>query len=44
MDLEGFAINTYEEPPQTIILRLTREFDVVGEPALQEALDGLGQG
>ena len=44
MDLEGFAINTYEEPPQTIVLRLTGEFDLVCEPALQEALDGLGQG
>ena len=43
MNLEDFAINTYEEPPQTIILRLTGEFDLVGEPALQEALDRLGQ-
>jgi hypothetical protein len=44
MDLAAFAIDTYEEPPQAIVLRLTGEFDIVCEPALQEALDGLCHG
>jgi hypothetical protein len=38
MDIATFAIHTYEEPPQ---VRLVGEFDIVGEPALQQALDGL---
>ena len=41
MDFETFAIDIYEEPPQAIVLRLTGEFDLVSEPALQEALDDL---
>ena len=44
MDFETFAIDIYEEPPQAIVLRLAGEFDLVCEPALQEALDGLCQG
>lgn len=44
MDFETFAIDIYEQPPQAIVLRLAGEFDLVGEPALQEALDGLGHG
>ena len=44
MDFETFAIDTYEEPPQAIVLRLTGEFDLVSEPALQDALDGLCRG
>jgi hypothetical protein len=43
MDLGTFAIDVYEEPPQAVVLRLVGEFDLVGEPALQEALDGLGK-
>jgi anti-anti-sigma regulatory factor len=38
MDLGTFAIHTSEEPPQ---IRLAGEFDIVSEPALQEALDRL---
>jgi hypothetical protein len=44
MDFEVFAINRCEESPQEIVLRLSGEFDLVCEPALQDALDGLCQG
>src|SRR5580704_17884956 len=44
MDFENSAINVDRESPQVIILRLSGEFDLVREPALQYALDGLGQG
>ena len=43
VDCETFAIDIDERPPDAIVLRLTGEFDLVCEPALQEALDGLGQ-
>ena len=44
MDFEDFSIDIYDQPPQTIVIRLVGEFDLVCEPALQEALDGLGHG
>jgi hypothetical protein len=44
MDFETFAIDIYDEPPQATVLRLAGEFDLVSEPALLEALDGLGRG
>lgn len=44
MDFQSFTIDTYEEPPQTTVLRLVGEFDLVCERALQEALDGLCHG
>ncbi len=44
MEFETFAINTYEEPPQAVVLQLTGELDLVCEPALQEVLDGLSPG
>ena len=36
-------INIYEQSSQTIVLQLNGEFDLVREPALQGALDGLCQ-
>ena len=41
MDLETFSIDIYDQPPHAIVLRLAGEFDIVSEPALQEALDSL---
>ena len=41
MDLETFSIDICDEPPSAVVLRLAGEFDIVSEPALQEALDGL---
>jgi hypothetical protein len=44
MDFETFSIDICDEPPSAIVLRLAGEFDIVSEPALQEALDGLCHG
>jgi hypothetical protein len=44
MEFETFSIDISEQPPQVIVLRLAGEFDLVSEPALQEALDGLPHG
>ena len=44
MDFETFSIDSYDQPPQTIVLRLVGEFDLACEPALQKALDGLCHG
>jgi hypothetical protein len=43
MDCETYAIDIEETSPDAIVLRLRGEFDLVCEPALQDALDGLGQ-
>jgi hypothetical protein len=44
MDFETFSIDICDQPPHAIVLRLAGEFDIVSEPALQEALDGLSGG
>ena len=44
MDFEDFSIDIYDQPPQATVIRLVGEFDLVCEPALQEALDGLCDG
>jgi anti-anti-sigma regulatory factor len=41
MSVASCSIDIYEQSPQTLVLQLDGEFDLVCEPALQRALDGL---